>query len=103
VVTYNLNTHKEKAFYETFSKDEAERILSKIEFHYTPKHASWLNVAEIEINVMDIECTGRQVGDMETLDREVNAWTEKRNEQKKIINWKFTREKADKKMSKYYV
>lgn len=103
LVTDNLNTHKEKAFYETFSKDEAERILSKIEFHYTPKHASWLNIAEIEINVMDIECTGRRVGDMETLDREVNAWTEKRNEQKKMINWKFTREKADKKMSKYYV
>lgn len=103
LVTDNLNTHKEKAFYETFSKDEAERILSKIEFHYTPKHASWLNIAEIEINVMDIECTGRRVGDMETLDREVNAWTEKRNEEKKMINWKFTREKADKKMSKYYV
>ncbi len=103
LVTDNLNTHKEKAFYETFSKDEAERILSKIEFHYTPKHASWLNIAEIEINVMDIECTGRRIGDMETLDREVNAWTEKRNEQKKMINWKFTREKADKKMSKYYV
>ncbi len=103
LVTDNLNIHKEKAFYETFSKDEAERILSKIEFHYTPKHASWLNIAEIEINVMDIECTGRRIGDTETLDREVNAWTEKRNEQKKMINWKFTREKADKKMSKYYV
>ncbi len=103
LVTDNLNTHKEKAFYETFSKDEAERILSKIEFHYTPKHASWLNIAEIEINVMDIECTGKRIGDMETLDREVNAWTERRNEQKKMINWKFTREKADKKMSKYYV
>lgn len=103
LVTDNLNTHKEKAFYETFSKDEAERILSKIEFHYTPKHASWLNIAEIEINVMDIECTGRRIGDMEVLNREVTAWTERRNEQKKKINWKFTREKADKKMSKYYV
>lgn len=103
LVTDNLNIHREKAFYETFSKDEAERILSKIEFHYTPKHASWLNIAEIEINVMDIECTGRRIGDTETLDREVNAWTERRNEQKKMINWKFTREKADKKMSKYYV
>ncbi len=103
LVTDNLNTHKEKAFYETFSKNEAERILSKIEFHYTPKHASWLNIAEIEINIMDIECTDRRIGDMETLDREVNAWTERRNEQKKMINWKFTRERADKKMSKYYV
>lgn len=103
LVTDNLNTHKEKAFYETFSKDEAERILSRIEFHYTPKHASWLNIAEIEINVMDIECTGKRIGDMETLDTEVAKWTERRNEQKKKINWKFTREKADIKMSKYYV
>lgn len=103
LVVDNLNTHKEKAFYKTFSKDEAERILSRIEFHYTPKHASWLNIAEIEINVMDIECTGRRIGDMETLDTEVAAWTERRNEQKKKINWKFTREKADIKMSKYYV
>jgi hypothetical protein len=103
LVTDNLNTHKEKAFYETFSKKEAERILSKIEFHYTPKHASWLNAAEIEINAMDIECTDRRIGDMETLAREVAAWTKRRNDQKKRINWKFTRDKADKKLSKYYV
>jgi hypothetical protein len=102
LVTDNLNTHKDTAFYETFGKDEAERILSKIEFHYTPKHASWLNAAEIEINVMDIECTGRRIGDKETLAREVAAWTKRRNEQKKRINWKFTRDKADKKLSKYY-
>jgi len=103
LVTDNLNTHKEKAFYETFSKDEAERILSKIEFHHTPKHASWLNAAEIEINVMDIECTGERIGSKEILAREVAAWTARRNDQKKRINWKFTRERADKKLSKYYV
>jgi hypothetical protein len=102
LVTDNLNTHKEKSFYETFSKDEAERILSKIEFHYTPKHASWLNTAEIEINVMDIECTGRRIGDIETLVREVAAWTKRRNDHGKKIDWKFTRERADKKLSKYY-
>ena len=103
LVTDNLNTHKEKAFYETFSKEEEESILNKIEFHYTPKHASWLNAAEIEINVMDIECTGRRIGDKETLARVVAAWTKRRNEQKKRINWKFTRGKADMKLSKYYV
>nr|CBH39736.1 hypothetical protein BSM_32150 [uncultured archaeon] len=103
LVIDNLNTHKKKAFYETFSKEEAERILSKIEFHYTPKHASWLNAAEIEINVMDIECTGRRIGDLETLTQEVAAWTKRRNEHEKKIDWKFTREKADKKLSKYYV
>jgi hypothetical protein len=102
LVTDNLNTHKEKAFYETFRKDEAERILSKIEFHYTPKHASWLNAAEIEINVMDIECTSRRIGGKGILAREVAAWTNRRNNQKKKINWKFTRERADKKLSKYY-
>ncbi len=74
-----------------------------IEFHYTPKHASWLNTAEIEINVMDIECTDRRIGDLETLAREVAAWTKRRNDQKKKINWKFTRDKANKKLSKYYV
>ncbi|MGC1121516.1 MAG: transposase, partial [Candidatus Methanofastidiosia archaeon] len=103
LVVDNLNTHKDKAFYETFTKDEAERILKKVEFHYTPKHASWLNAAEIEINVMDIECTGRRIGDMETLAREVGAWTRRRNDQKKKIDWKFTKDKADKKLSKYYV
>ena len=103
LVMDNLNTHKEKSFYETFSKDEAESILSRIEFHYTPKHASWLNAAEIEINVMDIECTGKRIGEMEKLAREVAAWNGRRNDQEKKIDWKFTRKEADKKLSKHYV
>jgi hypothetical protein len=103
LVTDNLNIHKEKSFYETFSEEEAKTILDKIEFHYTPKHASWLNAAEIEINVMDIECTGRRIGDMEALTHEVSAWTKRRNDNQKKIEWKFTRKSADEKMSKYYV
>jgi hypothetical protein len=103
VVTDNLNIHKEKSFYEAFSEDEAKQILEKIEFHYTPKHASWLNAAEIEINVMDSECTGRRIGDIGTLTKEVAAWTKKRNDDKMKINWKFTKEKADTKLSKHYV
>ena len=103
LVTDNLSTHKEKSFYETFSKDDAESIINKIEFHYTPKHGSWLNAAEIEISVMDIECTGRRIGDRETLAREVVAWTRRRNCRKKKIDWKFTKEKADKKLSRHYV
>ena len=103
LVTDNLNIHKEKSFYETFSEDEAKKILDKIEFHFTKKHASWLNAAEIEINVMDIECTDRRIGDMETLNHEVGAWTKRRNEHKKKIEWKFTKKNADEKMSKYYV
>ena len=103
VVSDNLNIHKEKSFYETFSEDEAEKILEKIEFHYTPKHASWLNAAEIEIGVMDEECTDRRIGDIGMLINEVAAWTKRRNENKKKINWKFTKKIADEKMSKYYV
>ena len=103
VVSDNLNIHKEKAFYEAFSEDEAKKILKKIEFHYTPKHASWLNAAEIEISVMDEDCTDRRIGDIGMLANEVAAWTKRRNENKKKINWKFTKKIADGKMSKYYV
>lgn len=103
VIADNLNTHFESSFYDTFEVQEAERILSKIEFHYTPTHASWLNVAEIEINVMDAECTGRRIGDKETLTQQVAYWTERRNSQMKTINWKFTKDDADKKLSKHYV
>lgn len=103
VVVDNLNTHNETALYETYDAEEAERILKKVEFHYTPKHASWLNVAEIEIGVMDAECTGRRIGDKEILSRDVRAWTTRRNKQEKKIEWRFTRQRADEKLSKYYV
>jgi len=103
LVVDNLNTHNEGSFYETFDESEAERILSRIEFHYTPKHASWLNVAEVEVSVMDVECTGRRIEDKEILTREVRAWEKRRNEDGKKIEWKFTKDKADEKLSKYYV
>lgn len=103
IVLDNLNTHFESAFHETFSKEEAERILSKIELHYTPKHASWLNVAEIEINAMDAQCIGTRIRDKETLTKEVAAWQRKRNKLRQKINWRFTRKDADKKLSKHYV
>lgn len=103
VVVDNLNTHKETAFYETYDAEEAKRILEKIEFHYTPKHASWLNVAEIEVGVMDAECTGRRIGDKGSLAKEVRAWMTRRNRQEKKIDWRFTKQKADEKLSKYYV
>ena len=102
LITDNLNIHNEKSFYEAFSEEEAKKILEKIEFHHTPKHASWLNAAEIEINVMDIECTDRRIGDIELLTHEVGAWEKKRNELEKRIEWKFSRKIADEKMSKYY-
>ena len=102
LITDNLNIHNEKSFYEAFNEEEAKKILDKIEFHFTPKHASWLNAAEIEINVMDIECTDRRIGDIEILTHEVGAWEKKRNELEKRIEWKFSRKIADEKMSKYY-
>lgn len=102
-VVDNLNTHSESAFYETFGKEEAKKILSKLEFHYTPKHASWLNVAEVEIGAIDAECTGRRIKDISLLRSEVVACTRMRNKERKRINWSFTKEKADEKLSKYYV
>jgi hypothetical protein len=103
IVQDNLNTHKEKSLYETFGKEEAERILSKLEFHYTPKHGSWLNIAEIEINVMDTQCTGRRMKNKEFLASELKAWTDRRNRDKEKIEWKFTKQAADIKLAKKYV
>jgi len=98
----NLSTHKQKAFYENLSDEQAKDLVQKIEFHYTPTHASWLNVAEIEIGVMDTECTDRRIENKEKLMKEIKAWTSRRNRQRKKINWAFTKEKADKKLGKYY-
>ncbi len=103
IVIDNLSTHSKKAFHDTFEKEEAERILSKLEFHYTPKHASWLNVAEIEIGVMDNECTDRRLKNISFLKKEVGAWARRRNNERCTIDWRFTRQKADKKFGKHYV
>ena len=103
IILDNLSTHSKKAFYETFEQEEADRILSKLEFHYTPKHASWLNVAEIEIGVMDNECTGRRIKSISFLKKEVRVWTKRRNDERRTIDWRFTKEKADEKLSKYYI
>ncbi len=103
VVVDNLNTHNKTAFYETYDAEEAEKILKKVEFHYTPTHTSWLNVAEIEVGVMNVECTGKRIGDKEILRRDVRAWMNRRNKQKRKIDWKFTKQKADEKLSKHYI
>ena len=103
VVLDNLNTHFESSFYETFEKDEAERILSKLDFHYTPEHASWLNVAEIEISAIDKECTDRRMKDISFLRKEVETCTKRRNNERCKIDWRFTKEDADRKLAKHYV
>ena len=102
IVLDNLNTHFEKSFYETFTKKEAKRILRKITFCYTPKHGSWLNMAEIEINVMDRECLGEKTGNEKLLKQQIKSWVKERNKLKKKILWKFTKQDADKKLSKHY-
>ena len=79
----NLNTHFTASFDETFGQEQAKSILQRIEFHYTPKHASWLNGAKIEFNVMNIECTNRRFEDLESLEQEVRVWTRRRNRDKK--------------------
>ena len=104
IVLDNLNTHFEKSFYETFSEQETKKkLLKKIQFVYTPKHASWLNMAEIEINIMDKECLDRNIRSKKELTNELKTWCAQNNKEKRKINWSFTRKKANKKLSKYYV
>lgn len=102
IVLDNLNTHFEKSFYETFSETEAKHLLNKITFCYTPKHGSWLNMAEIEINMMDRECLGKRIGSEKLLKQRLQLWTKERNKAKKKINWTFTKQDADNKLSKHY-
>lgn len=99
----NLNTHFEASLIETFGELKTKELMKKLRFIYTPKHASWLNMAEIEINVMDRQCNGTRIESKEKLSVTLEKWTRDRNGKKCTIEWKFTRQQADKKLSKYYV
>jgi DDE superfamily endonuclease len=103
LVLDNLNTHFKESLITTFSQREANRLLKKVRFIYTPKHGSWLNMAEIEINIMDRQCTGTRVGSKEDLEHNVTNWSQMRNRKRCSIEWKFTRQDADKKLSAHYV
>jgi len=103
VVLDNLNTHFVKSFYETFSKQKADKILERVEFYYTPKHASWLNMAEIEISMLEEECIGRRIGAENQLIDETNEWVRQVNQEKRKINWGYTKRDAYRKLSKHYV
>ena len=94
LVMDNLNTHKPAALYETFAPEEAKRIWDRFEFIYTPKHGSWLNMAEIELNVLMGQCLNRRIDDLEIMKQEVKAWQEDRNNKEATINWQFTNDKA---------
>lgn len=103
IVLDNLNTHFAKCFVDVLGEKRAAKVLSRIQFHYTPAHASWLNMAEIEIGILDKQCLKRRISSEADLVREVRAWKAKRNRQRKTINWSFTKEQADKKLGKHYV
>lgn len=102
LVMDNLNTHKVSSLYEAFEPEEARRIADRLEIHYTPKHGSWLDMAEIEIGVMTRQCLNRRIGDQQTLRREINAWQKQRNDEKTPVNWRFTTEDARIKLKSLY-
>jgi hypothetical protein len=102
VVLDNLNTHTPASLYMTFPPAEARRILSKLEFHYTPKHASWLNMVEIELSVLVHQCLKRRIPDMDTLAREVAAWQAQRNAAHATVHWQFDVTQARTKLSRLY-
>ena len=102
LVCDNLNTHKPASLYKAFQPDEARRIAEKIEFHYTPKHGSWLNMAEIELSVLSRQCLSRRIPDQETLKYEIQAWQNRRNHQRATVKWHFTTDDARIKLKKLY-
>jgi hypothetical protein len=98
----NLNTHSPASLYKAFSPEEARRIIDKLEFHYTPKHGSWLDMAEIELSILSRQCLNRRIPTQDILRREVKAWEEKRNESKVTTQWRFTTEDARIKLKRLY-
>jgi len=102
LVCDNLNTHKIASFYEVFEPKQALRLVHRLEIHYTPKHGSWLNVAEIELSVFTKQCLDRRIPDRATLQQEAKAWYRRRNAKQKSVNWQFTTEDARIKLKRLY-
>jgi len=102
VVLDNLSVHSPAALYQAFEPAEARRILSRLDFHFTPKHASWLNMVEIEIGVMVDQCLDRRIPDKATLIKEIAAWEQRRNAEQARIRWMFTVERARQKLGRVY-
>ena len=103
LVLDNLNTHFRKCFEDVLGARAATKLLRRVQFHYTPKHASWLNMAEIEIGILSRQCLDRRIGGRDVLRAEIEAWQLDRNEQQRTIEWKFTRQDADQKLGRHYV
>ena len=102
VVQDQLNTHNPAALYEVFEPEEAKRLLDRLEFHYTPKHGSWLNMAEIEFSVLSRQCLDQRIPDEPTLVCEITAWAENRNDNETKVNWRFTSQDARIRLRKLY-
>jgi hypothetical protein len=102
VVLDHLNTHTPAALYDTFTPAEARRMLRKLDFRYTPKHGSWLNMAEIEFAVLSTQCLSRRIPDQATVRRRIEAWEASRNAETATINWRFTTAKARRKLKRLY-
>ena len=102
VVMDNLNTHSPASFYETFEPQEARRLIERFEFHYTPKHGSWLNMAEIELGVLIRQCLSRRIPDKWSLENEVRAWQKDRNAKVVKVDWRFTTADARIKLKHLY-
>lgn len=102
LVMDNLNTHTPSSFYQTFEPAEARRLLQKLEIHYTPVHGSWLNMAEIELSALARQCLSRRIGTQQELEREVQAWQDRRNAEAITVNWRFTTADARIKLKRLY-
>lgn len=102
LVLDNLNIHKPASLYEAFEPAEARRLLERLEIHYTPKHGSWLNVAEIELSVLDRQCLDRRIPDLSTLVQQTAAWEEPRNQSHCRVDWQFTTAEARTKLKRLY-
>jgi hypothetical protein len=102
VIQDNLNTHSPASLYKAFEPQEAQRILSRLEFCHTPKHGSWLNMAEIELSILSRQCLDRRIPDLETLKSEVDAWQDNRNHEETWIDWRFTTADARVKLHRLY-
>jgi len=98
----NLSTHTPAALYQTFAPEEARRLTRKPEFHDTPKHGSWLNMAELECSALVRQCLGQRIPEMERLQEELNACVAQRNQQAATVQWRFTAEKARTKLQRLY-
>jgi hypothetical protein len=102
LVMDNLNTHTPGSLYEAFEPQEARRLIDKLEIHHTPKHGSWLNVAEIELSVLSRQCLNRRIPDKDTYEREIEKWNNDRNDQQKCVEWHFTTKDARNKLKRLY-